>query len=80
MLNSWFALTMLVLESNEVIGLRLNKVAQGGGAAVDETRLMFSEKISAFLEANTAVMGGASSLTLISRYRELVAANHARLS
>lgn len=31
MFRSWFALTMLAIESNEVVGLRLTKIAGGEG-------------------------------------------------
>ncbi len=79
MLNSWFAMTMLAIESNEVIGLRVARIAAGGAGAWDETELMISEKLSAGVEAATALLSGASALSVINRYRELVAANSERM-
>jgi hypothetical protein len=79
MLNSWFALTMLAIESNEVVSLRLVKLAMGGAGAWDEVDMMVSEKIGASLEAFASVLSGESSLSVINRYRELVGANCGRL-
>jgi hypothetical protein len=79
MLNSWFALTMLAIEANEVVRLRLNKFA-GGVGILDEADLMISEKIGAGVESGIALLTGASSLSVINRYRELVAANYHRLN
>ncbi len=79
MLDSWLAMTMLAIESNEVVGLRLAKFYMGGEAAWEEADLMISEKVAAGLEASASLLGGASSLAVINRYRELVGANRGRL-
>ncbi len=79
-MDSWFALTMLAIESNEVVGLRLAKLFRGGHAAWDEADLMVSEKIAANLEASASLFGGSGSLAIINRYREVVEANRGRLS
>jgi hypothetical protein len=80
MLNSWFAMIMLAIESNEVVGLRLAKLAWGGEAALDEAEIMISEKIGAGVEAFSSLLSGTSSLAVINRYREHVAINCERLS
>lgn len=80
MLFPWYAATMLALESNEVIGLRLMKIAAGRHDARHEAELMVAEKISAFVEAAVSLCGGASPAIIIGRYREHVAANALRLS
>lgn len=79
MLNSWFALTMLAIEANEVVSLRLAKLAMGGTAAWDEADVMVSEKIRANLEAFASLLSGESSLSVINRYRDLVGENCGRL-
>jgi hypothetical protein len=79
MLNHWFALTMLLLESNEVAALRLAKFAEGE-AIWDEAEIMISEKIGAGVEAFTSLSRGEDALNVINRYRELVAANYGRLN
>jgi hypothetical protein len=45
-----------------------------------EAHLMISEKVSAAVEASSNLMTGVSPDRVISRYREHVAANTARLS
>lgn len=80
MFGPWFEATMLAIEANEVIGLRLIKLAGGGTAAHSEAQRMVSEKISAGLEATQTILTGGSPAAVISRYRSQVAANAARLS
>jgi hypothetical protein len=76
----WLASAMLVFEACEVIQLRLAKLAIGGDDADDEADLMLSEKVDAMFEAGASLMAGATAATIISRYREHVAANARRLS
>jgi len=76
----WYAATILAIESNGVIALRLLKIAGGGREARDEADLMVSEKIDALFEAGGSLCGAASAAMVISRYREHVAANAERLS
>jgi hypothetical protein len=71
---------MLGLESGTVVGLRMLKLAGGGGDALNEMRLMIREKVDAAFESGTNLMAGATAETVIDRYRQHVAANAARLS
>ena len=71
---------MLGLESGTVVGLRMLKLAGGGGDALSEMRLMIREKVDAAFESGANLMAGATAETVIDRYREHVAANAARLS
>jgi hypothetical protein len=71
---------LLVVESNTVIGLRLLKLASGGGDACAEARLMVGEKFAAALEAQTAIWTGGTATAVIERYRERVAENAKRLT
>ena len=80
MFGPWFSVTLLALESSEVIGLRVAKLAGGGVDAQHETHLMVSEKIDAVVEVGAGVLSGATSVNLINRFRERVAANAERLS
>jgi hypothetical protein len=79
-MNSPFAFVMLALEAQNVIELRLAKMASGGREAADEAHQMIAEKISASFEAAGALMIGGSIETVIARYREHVAANAGRLT
>jgi hypothetical protein len=71
---------MLGLESGTVVGLRMLKLAGGGGDALSEMRLMIREKVDAAFESGANLMAGATAETVIDRYRQHVAANAARLS
>ena len=75
-----FAVAMLALEAQTVIGLRLMKFAWGGAAAQIEAQQMMSEKVSALIEASGTLMTGGSCDTVVARYREHVAANTQRLT
>ena len=75
-----FNSTMLAWESQEVISLRIAKLARGGPAAFHETHLMVAEKLTAFGEAAVSAATGASADSILSAYRHKVAANLHRLS
>ena len=75
-----FAVAMLALEAQTMIGLRLMKFACGGPAAQIEAQQMMSEKISASIEAAGNLMMGGSPDAVIARYREHVADNAKRLT
>jgi uncharacterized lipoprotein NlpE involved in copper resistance len=74
------SLTMLAVEANRVIGLRMMKLMQGGRTARREAELMISEKVDAAIKASASVMTGASADEIVRRYRRRVAANAKRLS
>jgi hypothetical protein len=80
MFGPWFTVILLALESSEVIGLRVTKLAGGGVDAQRETHLMVSEKIGAVVEAGARLLCGATAVNVIDRFREQVAANAERLS
>ena len=80
MLFPGYEATMLALEANGVIGLRLIKIAQGGVDAGHEINLMVQEKVDAAAEALTTVVGGGSVETVLAGYRRRVALNARRLS
>jgi hypothetical protein len=76
----WYSSAMLVLESTNVIGLRLTKLTRGGSAADDEAHLMVTEKIAATFEALETLLTGGHISVVIDRYREHVTANAVRLA
>jgi hypothetical protein len=71
-------LTMLVLESQGVIALRVTGAALGRGTHVENAR-MVTEKVAAFMEAAATLAGGGSTHTVVRRYRKHVRANARRL-
>ena len=76
----WFTVLLLALESSEVIGFRVAKLAGGGVDAQHEAHLIVSEKVDVVFEVSARLMSGATAIKLISRFREQVAANARRLS
>jgi hypothetical protein len=76
----WYPALMLAVESNNVIDIRLRKIASGGVNAADEVHLMVREKVSAATEARSMLMTGGNSADIIAFYRKQVAANASRLS
>ncbi len=90
MKNPWvcigFDAWSLALEASSVIGLRLTKIAAGGPAAQEETRLMFREKFEAGWVIQGKAMTGALGLTpqsatslTLAHYRAKVRSNRRRL-
>jgi hypothetical protein len=78
--SRWFTVVSLTLESSEVIGLRVAKLARGGIDARDEAHLIVSEKVNAVFETSARLISGATLIDVIERFREQVAANARRLS
>ena len=79
--------TMLAIEAQQVIALRLTKMALGGPAAQKEAELMVSEKLAAMAEGSKMMMLGALSGRqdlnadkVVQHYRSKVRANRRRLS
>ena len=71
---------MLAAESQQVIWLRTMRLAAGGVKAKSEARRMVSEKVlAAGLESGRLILG-ASSESVVKRYRTKVKANVRRLS
>jgi hypothetical protein len=83
MFNDWlrltFETTLLGLESQRVVSLRLARLAAGGAAAEAEAQRMVLEKGSALVEAATTLAFGGSAGQVIRRYRTHVRANERRL-
>ena len=78
--------TMLALEAQQVIALRLTKMALGGAGAQAEAELMVSEKLAAMAEGSRMMMGalgGRQDMNagrVVKHYRSKVRANRRRLS
>ena len=79
MFNYWMNLMMLAAESQQVIALRVMKLAVGGAPAHEEAGRMVSEKIAAAHGAAFSLMSGASPESVVRDYRGKVRANARRL-
>jgi hypothetical protein len=75
----WYPAMFLAFESGKVIDMRLRKIARGGEEGIAESRLMVKEKIDAFFEAGSLIIGGGKSAAVIDMYRHHVASNAERL-
>jgi hypothetical protein len=71
-------LTMLAVESQAVIALRMTGAALGRGTHDENTR-MVTEKAAAFMEAAATLATGGSSHAVVRGYRKHVRANARRL-
>jgi hypothetical protein len=71
---------MLALESQQVILLRMARLAGGGATAGAEMQLMTGEKLLAATEETSRLLLGALKDSVIKRYRKRVRANVRRLS
>ena len=74
------------MEAQQVIGLRLAKIARGGAAAEAEARQMVDEKVATALQVQQAALlslmtGGAAGIpaATAAAYRRKVRANRRRL-
>ena len=68
------------IEANNVITLRVAKFMKGGTDGWAEAHQMVTEKLNAGCEAAQTAMTGGTHHAIVERYREIVAANAARLS
>ncbi len=89
--GNWAAMamqgTMLAIESQQVIALRLTKLAMGAPDSQREAELMVTEKVNAMVDSGhmmfKAAMGGHADMgaeKIIQHYRSTVRANRRRLS
>ncbi|MBQ0821252.1 hypothetical protein KBI52_13680 [Microvirga sp. HBU67558] len=82
MLGSWVRLTLdttlLGLEAQSVISLRLAQIAMDQGTPA-EAQLMVTEKMLAFMDAAMTVAAGGSAHQVVQDYRRQVQANARRL-
>ena len=80
MLKSWYNFGMLAAEAQQVIWLRLMKLAAGGSGAQHEAQLMVTEKLTEASRATGRLMMGATPDSVVKGYRRKVRANARRLS
>jgi hypothetical protein len=84
--NPFMEAALLAMEAQEVIGLRLMKLAMGGPAAEAEVRQMFEEKMAATATATTLMAAAAmqgrpdqGAEDVVQMLRKRVRANRKRL-
>lgn len=80
LMELWYDSAMLAVEAQQVIGLRLMKIATGGATARAESSLMVAEKISEAFGATSMLIRGKSSHAVLKKVRVRVRSNRRRLS
>ena len=80
MFKFWYDATMLSLEAQRVIGLRMMKLAGGGKNAQAEASRMVTEKFAASMVAAATLMSGGSGEAVVAQVRRRVRSNSRRLS
>jgi len=83
MFSKWLKLStdlaIANFDAQQVIALRLAKIAKGGPAAHREARRMVIEKVAASAEAGLAIAAGRPVGSIVRRYGTIVRANKRRL-
>ena len=69
MFEAWFNLSLLAVESQQVIALRMMLAALGGPKVQAEATLMVTEKIAAANHAMGRLMMGATPDSVVTGYR-----------
>ncbi|MEA2980959.1 MAG: hypothetical protein QOF09_2782 [Alphaproteobacteria bacterium] len=80
MFKFWYDATMLSIETQRVIGLRLMKLSRGGKKARAEANRMVTEKIAASMTAAATLLSGGSGHAVVAQVRKRVRSNSRRLS
>ena len=80
MFKFWYGATMLSLESQRVIALRMMKLAMGGTNAQTEASRMVTEKIVESMAVAATLMTGGSGQAVVAQVRRRVRSNSRRLS
>ncbi|MGD9502021.1 MAG: hypothetical protein AB7V40_05995 [Methyloceanibacter sp.] len=83
MLRTWIGFvtqsTLLALEAQRVMALRMAAIATGGSRAQAEIQRMILEKVVASMRAGAMLTMGAPTTSVVRHYRMRVRANERRL-
>jgi hypothetical protein len=79
-LNLAFRSARLYHEAQQVVGLRILKLARSGTVGQREAQMMVTEKGFAYAQAFGTLAAGGSAEKVVRGYRKLVRANKRRLS
>lgn len=80
MFRMWMKMAALGWNSQQVIALRLEKLAKGGPGAATEARLMVSEKMLEAGNAAVTLASGGNIGNVVASYHRKVRANKSRLA
>jgi hypothetical protein len=80
MFKFWYQATMLSLEAQRVIALRMMKIAGGGPGAQAEASRMMTEKIAESMAVAATLLRGGTGEAVVAQVRRRVRSNSRRLS
>lgn len=80
MMELGFETTILAVEAQQVMTLRMAALLTGGPSAALEAQLMITEKVLAAGGATATIASGGRPRTVVTAYRKKVRANKRRLS
>jgi hypothetical protein len=80
MFKFWYQATMLSLEAQRVIALRMVKFASGGPGAQAEASRMMTEKIAESMAVAATLLRGGTGEAVVAQVRRRVRSNSRRLS
>jgi len=80
MFKVWWDIGILAAEAQQVIWLRLMRLAGGGARASTEAQRMVSEKVAIAAPVAAGILMGDSPKKVVKRYSRKVRANKRRLS
>ena len=80
MFKFWYGAAMLSFEAQQVIGLRMMKLAMGGTKAQTEANRMMTEKVTEAIAVAATLMSGGSGHAVVAQVRRRVRSNSRRLS
>jgi hypothetical protein len=80
MFKFWYGATMLSLEAQRVIALRMMKLAMGGSTAQAEAARMMTEKIAESMAVAATLLRGGTGHAIVAQVRRRVRSNSRRLS
>ena len=80
MFKFWYGAAMLSIEAQNVIALRMMRLARGGKNAQSEANRMVTEKIAESIAVAATLWSGGSGHAVVAQVRRRVRSNSRRLS
>jgi hypothetical protein len=80
MFKFWYGAAMLSIEAQNVIALRMMRLARGGTNAQTEANRMVTEKIAESIAVAATLLSGGSGHAVVAQVRRRVRSNSRRLS
>ena len=80
MFKFWYGAAMLSIEAQNVVALRMMRLARGGRNAQSEANRMVTEKVAESIAIAATLLSGGSGHAVVAQVRRRVRSNSRRLS